>query len=101
MAIAASVDIGTLISKSPDVRGGRPVIAGTGTMVRTVIGLHKEDASAEEIAQRKYLTLAQVHAALAYYYANQQEIEADMAEYDAEYKQLEKEWRQTHSADNT
>jgi uncharacterized protein (DUF433 family) len=101
MAIPASVDIGTLISKSPEVRGGRPVIAGTGTMVRTIIGLHKEGARAEEIAQRKYLTLAQVHAALAYYYANQQEIETDMAEYDAEYKQLEKAWRRTNSPDHT
>lgn len=35
----------------------------------------------EEIAQQYgHLTLAQVHAALAYYHANPDEVEADLAE---------------------
>jgi homoserine acetyltransferase len=35
-----------------------------------------------------HLTLAQVYAALAYYHANRDEIEADLAEEDAEYWRL-------------
>jgi len=43
---------------------------------------------------RKYphLTLAQVHAALAYYHANQAEIEAAIAVDEAEYERLEREY---------
>jgi hypothetical protein len=35
-----------------------------------------------------HLSLAQVYAALAYYHANRDEIEADLAEEDAEYWKL-------------
>lgn len=43
---------------------------------------------------RKYphLTLAQVHAALAYYHANQVEIEAGITADEAEYERLEREY---------
>jgi len=92
MASVTSIEIGTLISKSPEVRGGRPVIAGTGMTVRGIVGMHLDGTPVEEIARRKYLSLAQVHAALAYYYANKKEIEDDMAAYGEEYARLEKEW---------
>jgi hypothetical protein len=43
----------------------------------------------EEIAaQYGHVTLAQVHAALAFYYANRQEIDADLADEAAEYDRL-------------
>lgn len=46
-------------------------------------------AYAEEISRRmSHLNLAQVYAALAYYHANCDEIEADLAEEDAEYWKL-------------
>lgn len=38
-----------------------------------------------------HLTLAQVHAALAYYHANREEIEADIAAEEAEATRLEQE----------
>jgi uncharacterized protein (DUF433 family) len=101
MATAMSVDIGTLISKSPKVREGRPVIAGTGMTVRGIVGMHLDGVTVEEIARRKYLTLAQVHAALAYYYANQKEIEDDIAAYEAEYARLEKEWQDKQAKKRT
>lgn len=97
MATATSVDIGSLITKSPEIRGGRAAIAGTGMLVRTIVGLHQQGASPEEISERKYQALAQVYAALAYYYANQQEIEDDMAAYDREYETLEREWEEAHT----
>jgi len=47
--------------------------------------------TAEEIAAEiPHLTLAQVHGALAYYHANQEEIEQDIAEEEALAEQLER-----------
>ena len=86
MATAATpVDIGKLITISPKVWHGRPVVTGTRVTVMGVVGLHKGGSNPEEIAQRKYLTLAQVHAARAYYYANQQQVDDDIAEEQNEY----------------
>lgn len=65
------------------------MIAGTRTSVSRVVVLYKQGASAEEIARRmSYLNLAQVYAALAYYHANRDRVEADLAEEDAEYDRL-------------
>ena len=65
-----------LIIKDPRLRGGRPIIAGTGTAVRTVAGLYKLGLSAEDISGELPLTLAQVYAALTYYHLHADEIEA-------------------------
>jgi uncharacterized protein (DUF433 family) len=72
-------EIGSLISRRPDIRGGRPCIAGTGVSVRRIAQWHNMGLIPEEIV-RKFgqLSLAQVHAALAYYHANRAEIEADL-----------------------
>jgi uncharacterized protein (DUF433 family) len=87
--MSTATDIGTLVTHSPDIGNGRPVITGTGTSVRRLVVLYKQGASAEEIARRmSHLSLAQVYAALAYYHANRDEIEADLAEEDAEYWKL-------------
>lgn len=78
-------DIGTLVTRSADISNGRPMSAGTRTSVSRVVVLYKQGASAEEIARRmSHLSLAQVYAALAYYHANRDEIEAILAEEDAE-----------------
>jgi len=94
MATTSPIDIGTLITRTPGVRGGRPCIAGTGVSVMRIAGWYKQGWIAEEIARRLDLTLAQVHAALAYYHANQGEIEADLADETAVFEQLEKESKQ-------
>ena len=89
-------DIGTLIVRSPKVRGGRPYIAGTGVTVRRIVWWYKQGISPEEIADRiGHLTLAQVYAALAYYHANREAIETDMAAEDAEAEALEQQHTQT------
>ncbi len=77
-----SVDIGSLIVRDPNIRKGRPRIASTGVTVMRIAGWHNMGFSPREIAEEKYghITLAQVYAALAYYYANQEEIDADIAE---------------------
>jgi uncharacterized protein (DUF433 family) len=77
--MAASVDIGTLITRRPDLRGGRPIIAGTGMCVRTIAVWHNMGETPEQIAaDYPHLTLAQVLAALAYYHANKAEIDEDL-----------------------
>ncbi|MGC9397173.1 MAG: DUF433 domain-containing protein [Anaerolineae bacterium] len=81
----ATVEIGTLIVRTLNIRGGRPRIAGTGVTVQRVISWYKLGLSPEEIAEELgHLTLAQVHAALAYYHANREEIESAIASDEAE-----------------
>jgi len=85
-----ATDIGSLIVHAPEVRGGRPRIAGTGVTVRRIVEWYKLGYSPEEISHViGHLTLAQVFAALAYYHANQEEIEADLADEKNVVEQLE------------
>lgn len=82
--MAAAIEIGSLIDRDPNVRGGRPKVAGTGVTVMRIAGWYKAGLSPEEIArQYGHLTLAQVHGALAYYHCNVEEIEADLEREDA------------------
>jgi uncharacterized protein (DUF433 family) len=91
--MAVLFDIGSMIASEPGVNGERPYIAGTGTWVRTIAVYDMQGYSPEEIvAHRPYLTLAQVHAALAYYWANKVEIEADLAADEA----VEEEYLNSH-----
>jgi uncharacterized protein (DUF433 family) len=86
----SAIDIGTFIVRDPEIRGGRPRLAGTGVTVRRVVGWYRLGLSPEEIADRLgHLSLAQVHAALAYYHANRAEIEADILAEEAEANVIE------------
>ena len=79
MSMASVTEIGTLIDRDPKIRGGRPKVAGTGLTVSRIAGWYKMGMTPEEIAlEYAHLTLAQVHAALAYYHVNRDEIEADL-----------------------
>lgn len=88
MSTAPTID--TLIEHNPKLRGGRPIIAGTGTTVRAVAGLYKLGLVAEEIAtQLPHLSLAQIYAALTYYHMHVDEVEADIeADSEENLKQL-------------
>ncbi len=82
--MSAVLEIGSLIVASEEVRGGRPRIAGTGVTVQRVVRWYRLGLTPEEIADRVgHLNLAQVHAALAYYHANQVVMEAEIAADDA------------------
>ena len=86
-----TVDLGTLITRTPDVREGRPRIAGTGVTVQRIVGWYKLGLSPEEIAEEfGHLTLAQVYTALAYYHANRDEIDPELAAADREYDEHER-----------
>lgn len=74
--------------------GGRPRIAGTRTSVQCIAIDSQMGNSPEEIvAERPHLTLAQVHAALAYYWANKGQIDADIDADDG----AEEEYLRTHA----
>lgn len=88
--MATTVDIGTLISRTPGLHGGVPHISGKGVTVRSIVSWYKRGLAAEEIGDRiGHITLAEVYAALAYYHANVAEIEADIAHQAAEANRLE------------
>jgi len=85
-----AVDIGTLIVASSDIRHNRPRISGTGVTVQRIVGWYKLGLTPEEISDRiGHLDLAQVHAALAYYHANRDQIEAEMAADEADGDRIE------------
>jgi uncharacterized protein (DUF433 family) len=95
--MATVIEIGSLISRRPEIRGGRPCIAGSGVSVRWIAQWHNMGQIPEEIVETfgGHLTLAQVHGALAYYYSNQAEIDADLEAEDRQTEALELEYRRS------
>lgn len=90
-----STEIASLLVRSTDICGGRLRIDGTRITINQMAALYIEGSSPEEIAdQYPHLTLAQVYTALAYYHANREEVEADLAAEMAEADLLEKEFQQ-------
>ena len=86
--MASAIDIGMLITQSPEICGGRPRVAGTGISVMRIAGWHRLGYSPEEIALATNLTLAQIHAALAHYHANREAIDSDLDNEASEYERL-------------
>ena len=80
--MAIAVDIGTMIVRTPGTVGGRPRIEGTRIAVDHIAVLRNHGYSPEEIVHTRYthVSLAQVYAALAYYHANKESIDASIAE---------------------
>ncbi len=68
------------IVKTPNVCGGRACIAGHRIRVADIVVWHEHRgyATDEIVTLFPGLTLGDVHAALAYYFDNRQEIEADL-----------------------
>lgn len=60
--MSAGLDIGALITRSPEIREGRPRIAGTGVTVHRIVEWYKLGLSPEEVADFGHLSLAQVYA---------------------------------------
>jgi uncharacterized protein (DUF433 family) len=64
--------------------------------VNQLVVWYKQGYTPEEIAdQYPHLTLAQVYTALAYYHANREEIEVDLAAEKIEADRLEQKYQQT------
>lgn len=69
------------IISNPEIAQGVPIINGTRITVRTIAGYYQMGMDVDEIlATLPHLSPAQVHSALAYYFDNQNEIDADLRE---------------------
>ncbi|MGP8199343.1 MAG: DUF433 domain-containing protein [Limisphaerales bacterium] len=63
----------------PGIAGGAPIIKGTRIAVRAIAGYYQLGMSVDEILQSlPHLTQSQVHAALAFYFDHQREIDRDL-----------------------
>jgi uncharacterized protein (DUF433 family) len=78
------------IEKTPDVCGGRARIAGHRIRVMDIVIWHEiRGYSADEIAAMfPGITLADVHAALAYYFDHREEIDSEFSEDEVARKDL-------------
>jgi uncharacterized protein (DUF433 family) len=93
--MAGAVDIGTLIVRTPGIVGGRPRIDGTRIPVAHIAQEIAHGYSPEHIVTElhTHLNLMQIYAAMAFYYANREEIDADIAEENREYYEMAEEAR--------
>ena len=82
------------IEATADVCGGKPRIAGHRVKVQDIVIWHERlGLSADEICeQTSGLELADVHAALAYYYDHREEIDHNISEEDAIIETLRKQY---------
>jgi uncharacterized protein (DUF433 family) len=79
------------IAISQDVAGGKPRIAGHRITVQHIVIWHERmGLSADEIASNHGLTLAEVYAALMYYYDHRQEIDEAILADEAYVAELQK-----------
>jgi uncharacterized protein (DUF433 family) len=78
------------IGIKPGYCGGKPHILGHRIKVKHVAVWHERMGMSpgEIVDQHPTITLAQVHAALAYYYDHKDEIQAEIAEEDRKYEEL-------------
>jgi uncharacterized protein (DUF433 family) len=69
------------IVSTPDTCGGKPRIAGSRIQVKHVVIMHERQGMtpAEIVSEFPHLTLADVHAALAFYHDHREEINAEIA----------------------
>ncbi len=87
-----ALEIGSLITSDHAIHRGRPIVTGTGVTVARIVGHYQLGLSPEEIIDElRHLSLAQVYAALAYYHANREAMDAEIAATDAEAERLEAE----------
>ena len=76
-----AVALDRYIETTPDIRGGRPHIAGTRITVAEIALMYlRLSQSLEEIAGKYDLPLASVYAAMASYYDHQAEIDNSITE---------------------
>ena len=77
-----AVPIEDRIGRTPGVCGGRTCIAGHRVRVLDIVGWHEHQGmSPDEIVSHiPTITLADVHAALAYYFDHMDEIQGEMQE---------------------
>jgi uncharacterized protein (DUF433 family) len=89
MESTMSTTIDTLLSRSPNICGGRIRIEGTRVTVLQIVTCYQQGLTPEEIAdQYPHINLAQIYAALTYYHANRDEIDRELEAEAADYVRL-------------
>lgn len=79
MTAEPAITLDSMLVTRPGYREGRPCLRGTGMTVHAVAAAHLMGLSAEEICQQNPdLDPSLFYAALAYYFANRAQIEADL-----------------------
>ena len=102
MATTLPVDIGTLIGRIPGIRGGQPHLVGAGVSLRTIVYMHREGRTPDQIVHdMPHLAYAHVYAALAHYYANKEQVDTEMAELEEEETRLQEEWLRSKDANKS
>jgi uncharacterized protein (DUF433 family) len=67
------------ITRREDIGNGAPIIEGTRTHAKNIVGYYKLGYTGDELAEAlPHLTLAQIYDALSYYHDNTDEIEAEI-----------------------
>ena len=101
------------IVATPETCGGRPRIAGSRVRVKDVVIMHERQGMGPEaiVSEFPHLTLADLHAALAYYHDHREELNAEIAADRAWYEQQREtqpsrlqdalKSRRTHGADDS
>jgi len=79
------------IEMTPDTVGGKPRVAGRRITIQNIVIWHEwMGLSADEIATDYDLLLAEIYAALAYYYDNPQEIDQAIRDSQAYVEEMKK-----------
>jgi len=69
------------VTKDPEVCGGKACIDGTRIRVMDIVSLKRQGYAPEKVIEAyPSLNLAQIYAALSYYYEHPEEVEASFAE---------------------
>lgn len=81
------------IESTPGVCGSKPRIAGRRITVQNIVVWHEHlRMSADEIAREYDLSLAQIHAALAFYFDHVEEINEQIRNDDAYIEEMRKQY---------
>jgi uncharacterized protein (DUF433 family) len=93
MTTPTTVDIGTLISSTPNVYGGRPRLARSGfPIIQLVADYHSGMRVADFLAAYSQLDEESVYAGIAYYLANRDALDSELADRDSLGNQLYQDW---------
>ena len=84
------------ITKIPGVCGGKATLDGRRVRVMDIVVLHQQGETPEQMLEAyDFLNLAQIHAALSYYYENPEEIDAQLKadeEWDERFEREDDNW---------
>ena len=85
--------LATDLVRTPGICGGRLRIEGTRMTVNQIVTLHKQGLSAEEIvAQYPRRTMSEIYTVLAWYHANKDEFDKELAAEAVEQEKLRRQF---------